>query len=1073
MPSLDSLDRFKRAVNSLGNEPQILEERGETFEDVERPAQGLPEDLSELLGAPAEGEEEEGADLSALLDSFETEEDAEEEVEEAEAETPEETGEEGPFDEFDLDALIEETSPEVPSEPPSGGETEETEEDFDLEIGDISDEEVDIDIDADFAELGEEAAEEPAEGAVDEAAEEEEFALPEDFEAPEEAEAPEEDFEMPEFDEEFEEAEAPEEAFEEPLGEDFDIDADLADLGLDELDVDLPEEAEEEFEAPEEEAPEEAEEEFETPEEEAPEEADEVETPAAEEEIGEFDLSEFEEDFGAGELLGEEEPAEAAEAPEGAEEWSEEEEAFVPEVPEEIEFGEEEIEFKEPPGAEAGEEFGEMGIPDIDFDAVPDAEEFEMPADIEAGEGEEELDQFNLDTLGEEFGFGEEELSEEELNPAVAVAGELEEAEEEFRLSDAQFKKLRHTLSLLPRNLKVAVEELIGEKGLAGDDLTALTDALIDGESPKTLAGIAGRITGRKIKIPTQFERRTGAEFEEERESFAYIFRNRVLPYLKIGLAALVVMGFLGFLGYRFLYIPLRAGSLYRQGYEVLQEDRYQAANTYFDEAVDTQVKRQWFFRYADGFIDKKQYYLAGEKYEQLLAYFPGDREALLDHGRLESEILGDYQGAEDHLDLILDEELYDYDALLLSGDNYMRWALHDPTKYEEARLAYAKLMEEYGALDEISFRMLRYFIRTDKYDEVLRLKEFFLTKPGTDVNPRIYAELAGYLISNNQLADVKDILFEAQEVDETIPEIHYHLARYFRELEDYSEEDKGLAKAIHYFEEAEPLGQERIGMLVDAYNRSGESYYRDQEFLTAEQQFQKGIRLYEDALDRRLLGPASTYGKLYANLGDVYYYISGNLDTALDLYTEAQNNLYSTPSIRYKKGYINYTDGNYESAIMEFYQASEGFSTNRNLMFATANTLYQQEQYFAAQGYYNHLLDVLERREANIPFLMIDERDDHRSLVEYFMKVYNNLGVTLNRLSVRSPDQKKYSRSLAYLTRSTEYSDILTRDPETLERSAALDLAYLNTRAILYPLAENELQIYTRLPRDMEELLF
>ncbi len=989
MPSLDSLDRFKRTVNSLGNEPEILEERGETFEDVERPAQGLPEDLSELLGASAEGEEEEeGADLSALLDSFEAEE------EEAEEETPEEAAEEGPFDEFDLDALIEETSPEVPSEPSTGGETEEAGEDFDLEIGDISDEEVDIDIDADFAELGEEAAAEPAE-------------------------EPEEDFETPDFAEGFDE-------------------------GFDE-----------EFEAPEQ-----------------AEEEDEVETPAAEEEIEEFDLSEFEEDFGAGELLNEEEPAEAAEAPEGAEEWPEEEE---------IEFGEEVIEFEEPPVAEADEEgpeevpeeFGEMGIPDIDFDAVPDAEEFEMPADLEAGEGEEELDQFNLDTLGEEFGFGEEELSEEELNPAVAVAGELEEVEEEFRLSDDQFKKLRHTLSLLPRNLKVAVEELIGEKGLAGDDLTTLTDALIDGESPKTIAGIVGRITGKKIKIPAQFERRTGAEFEEERESFAYIFRNRVLPYLKIGLAALVVMGFLGFLGYRFLYTPLRAGSLYRQGYEALQEDRYQAANTYFDEAVNTQVKRPWFFRYADGFIDKKQYYLAGEKYDQLLDYFPDDREALLDHGRLESEILGDYQGAEDHLDRILDEELYDYDALLLSGDNYMRWARHDPTKYEEARLAYAKLMEEYGALDEISFRMLRYFIRTENYDEVLRLKEFFLTNPDTDVNPRIYAELAGYLISNNQLDDVKDILFAAQEVDETIPEIHYHLARYFRELEDYSEEEKALANAIHYFEEAEPLGQERIGMFVDAYNRSGESYYRDQEFLTAEQQFQKGIRLYEDALDRRLLRPASTYGKLYANLGDVYYYISGNLDTALDLYTEAQNNLYSTPSIRYKKGYINYTDGNYESAIMEFYQAAEGFSTNRNLLFATANTLYQQEQYFAAQGYYNHLLDVLERREANIPFLMIDERDDHRSLVEYFMKVYNNLGVTLNRLSVRSPDQIKYSRSLAYLTRSTEYSDILTRDPETLERSSALDLAYLNTRAILYPLSENELQIYTRLPRDMEELLF
>lgn len=1098
MPNLDSLDRFKRTVNSLGNEPEILEQRGETFEDVERPSQGLPEDLSELLGAPAE---EEGADLSALLDSFEEEEQEEEQQdgqeeqssdepseEPSEGPYPEREGvEEEPFDEFDLDALIDETSTE-PREAEMGSPGEEAggmEEDFDLEIGDTSDEDVDIDIDADFAELGEEAAE----------------GLPEESSG-EPAGAAEEEFEIPEFDEgfddEFEAApeeapeeapaeeppeEAPEEPFEEPLGEDFDIDADLADLGLDELDVEPPEETEEPFEeapeeAPEETAPqaEELAEEVEIPEEEA----GEIETPDIEEELGSFDLGDFEEDFGAGELFDEGEPPEAGEVQEEVEEWPEEEEAFVPEVPEEIELPEEEIEFEEPPvpgedepPEEAPEEFGEMEIPDIDLDAVPDAEDFEMPAELGGSGGDEELDQFNLDTLGEEFALGEEELSEEELNPAVAVAGELEEAEEEFHLSDNDFKKLRRTLGFLPRNLKVAVEELIGEKGLSGDDLSTLTDALVDGESPKVIAGIVGEITGKKIKIPSQFELRSGAEFEEERDSFTYIFRNRVLPYLKVGLAALVVLGFLGFLGYRYLYTPLHAGSLYRQGYEALQEDRYETANNYFDEAVDTQAKRQWFFRYADGFIDKKQYYLAGEKYEQLLAYFPGDREAFIDYAVLESEVLGDYQGAEEHLDRILDEELYHYDALLYSGDNYMRWAAHDPGKFEDARLAYAKLMQEYGMLDELSFRMLRYFIRTDNYDEVIRLKEHFLNKPNTEVNPRIYAELGGYLISNNQLADVKDILFAAQDVDESIPEVHYHLARYFRDLEDYTEEDKALVNAIHYFEEAEPLGQDRIGMLVDAYNRSGESFYRRQEFLTAEQQFQKGIRLYEDALDRRLLGPASTFGKLYANLGDVYYYISGSLDTALELYTEAQDNLYSTPSIRYKKGFINYSVGNYERAVMEFYQASEGFSMNKNLMFATANTLYHQEQYFAAQGYYNHLLDVLERQEANIPFLMVEERDDHRSLVEYFMKVYNNLGVTLNRLSERSPDQEKYSRSLAYLTRSTEYSDFLTRNPETLERSAALDLAYLNSRAILYPLAENELQLYSRLPRDMEEFLF
>ncbi|MEW5818401.1 MAG: tetratricopeptide repeat protein, partial [Spirochaetota bacterium] len=176
---------------------------------------------------------------------------------------------------------------------------------------------------------------------------------------------------------------------------------------------------------------------------------------------------------------------------------------------------------------------------------------------------------------------------------------------------------------------------------------------------------------------------------------------------------------------------------------------------------------------------------------------------------------------------------------------------------------------------------------------------------------------------------------------------------------------------------------------------------------------------------------------------------------------------------IRFKKGFIYYMRQLYMDALIEFYTAAGAFSDNRNLMFATANTLFKRNDFFAAQGYYNHLLDILELEKSRIKYLLLEERKDHLSLIQYLMKVYNNLGVTLNKLSERSGDPEKYSLGLVYLTRSTEYSDTLTRNPETLERTEAMNMALLNTRGVFYPRSGFELQIYNNIPRDLEELLF
>jgi hypothetical protein len=146
---------------------------------------------------------------------------------------------------------------------------------------------------------------------------------------------------------------------------------------------------------------------------------------------------------------------------------------------------------------------------------------------------------------------------------------------------------------------------------------------------------------------------------------------------------------------------------------------------------------------------------------------------------------------------------------------------------------------------------------------------------------------------------------------------------------------------------------------------------------------------------------------------------------------------------------------------------------TSENALFSLANSLYYQSFYSSAQGYYLRLLDLLELRQDRIPFLSPADNPEHRNLVEFLMKVYNNLGVTYRRLSERSRDPDQEAKALVNLTYSSEYFDQLTRDPNTAERGITRNLAYLNQRGILYPTRPFELQLYDRIPLDLEAAVF
>ena len=672
---------------------------------------------------------------------------------------------------------------------------------------------------------------------------------------------------------------------------------------------------------------------------------------------------------------------------------------------------------------------------------------------------------------------------------------ELGGAEGEIALTPEQFARLKETLQSLPRNLKIAVQDVIAEGKAVGADLSKLVALLVSGAAAEAIAAAVGRITGKRIRIPAGYEKRTGLAFEAERRTFAFAFRENILPLLRVFALTIVAAAIVGFMGYRYVYRPLYAGTTYRIGYSHILGDRYTLANESFSRAADIWKMKSWYYRYAEAFADKRQYILAEQKYDELLREWKDDRKALLDYSRLESTRLADYKKADDLLKILLDKNQYDFDALLAAGDNNLEWAATDHARFEPARLDYATLIEKYGARDDLLFRMMRFFIRTDNAQEIERLRVYFASREDLRVDPAVFAELGGYLIDHRRLNYVKEILLKADAVKTNMAEIHYNLARYYRLVDLRPDELLALQATLRRLRPSDPLTVKRLTMEIDTHTRLGEVDDARGEYIDGEKELQRAIATIEENQKNRLIGTGPIFGRPYADLADLNYYVTGDMDTARALYQKAIDNSYFDPALDYKIGYTQYAAGDYAGALASFMKTESEWGYPRdpdappplamsaapgvdysgkppvNLLYTLGNTFYQRGDFFAAQGYYLRLLDKLDARRDAIGALDPADKPEHRSLLETLVRANNNLGVVMDKLAARTGDRTKRSRALVYLATASETEDLLTRTPGGSSVVGPKNLPYLNQRGILYPVSKFVPQIYEQLPRDLGAL--
>lgn len=705
-------------------------------------------------------------------------------------------------------------------------------------------------------------------------------------------------------------------------------------------------------------------------------------------------------------------------------------------------------------------------------------------------------DDFALEGAGDDFsipGFSEEGADPyanegkkggvDQVDFSGAVTGD---GKQRTSLTEEEYAKFKKNLRDYPLNVRIAVEDMIAKNEFTDEVVFEVIEKILKKVTARQLANHLEKLLDISLPVPRDYERRSAEEYEAYKASFAYQLKSRILPAIIIGIFAAMILFCVGFLGHRFVFKPLMAEKLYKEGYVLIQHDEFPLSKDKFDEALKYKSKKKWFFKYACAYREKKQYDLSELFYKNILKRFNHDKQAGLEYAQMEVEDLANYELAEEILKReVLDNHVNDADGILALGDTYLEWATEkDPAKFEDAFQTYSKLQQLYGSKNPNLYqsRFLRYNIRTDQLRNVLELKEFFYGQGEKSLGAADWTELSGYLMDKQygelpldqeflraKIEDVRDMILYAVKAAPEDPIANYNLSRYLVKVGDHNKAMQSLKHTETLFDKATNLRKKSIYKQLDNYRLLGEEYLYDREYILAREEFTKGLNLFEKKNRTSNFESDKNVGVMYYDMGNLEYFISGDLDAARANYQNSIDNKYDTPSIRYRVGYIDYSNEDYQNALNNFIKASQQLPEDSHTLLALGNTLSIKDDNYAAQGYYKRLLEHLDlvREKFGIVSPQTDERAG--DMVEIYMKAANNLGVSLFRIARQSGSSSKNAASLVNFQDSIRYYDAMTRNQETMVRLPGSNLAEMNLRYATNPFPKFEPEIYTDIPRVLD----
>ena len=737
----------------------------------------------------------------------------------------------------------------------------------------------------------------------------------------------------------------------------------------------------------------------------------------------------------------------------------------------------------------------DFGIPDTDTQLNGGAGDFELGNNDDfAMEGEFEIPGFSDVTTAKEEKKtkinlasskdakgkkGKNGLDEPDFN-------EAEEAENlpPNTLSDSQYKKFLKNLSEYPLNVRLAFEDLIVQDEFTDDAEFEVIEKILNKAPARQVASMLEKMLDTSIPVPRDFEHRTAEEYEAYKKSLSYQLRNKIIPGLIVGVAVLLVgLGIFNF-SKNCIYKPLKANKLYKQGYALLQADEYPQSEMRFEEAVSYRISKKWFFNYARGYREHKQYQRAGAMYQRILNYFKHNKAAGLEYADMELNDLANYEKAEEIVRRqVLDYHINDADGILKLGDIFLEWGTEkDPAKLENAREQYATLIQLYKANDLYLSRMMRYFIRTDNLRNVIQMQKTFEPREKSLCSDD-WAELSGYLLDKYygplapseeylryEIEGLRGLLLRAVKTGPSNPIAYYNLAKYFINSGENGSVENTLQNAIECFNTVPSMKKRDIYKYIDSYRLLGEHYIETTDYLQAQEQFAEGISLYTTERDNAGFEGTPEIGKLYEDMANIKYSVSGDYDEALQNYKYSVELGNDSPSIRYRIGYIQYKNKNYAEALGSFMKSGDGNVKERNLLLAMANTLSLRGDDYAAQGYYNQLIDNLDSEIAKRGMVFPQASVKDYDVVNTYLSAANNYGVTLYRLAKRTGNSNLNAQAIVQFQQSLRAWDALTRNQDTLVRLPGSNLAEQNIQYITHPMPEFEPAIYTDIAKNLTD---
>ena len=660
------------------------------------------------------------------------------------------------------------------------------------------------------------------------------------------------------------------------------------------------------------------------------------------------------------------------------------------------------------------------------------------------------------------------------------------EKAEKNTLTDKEYEAFLRNLKDYPLNLRIEIEKFIVGDEFKDEVVYDVIQKVIKKVSARHLASHLEKLLDINIPVPREFERRTVAQYEEYKKSAEYQLKNRIIPAAIIGLLSACILFLIFLFAKNFIYIPAKANSIYKEGYALLEAGAYPQSEELFDEASSYQRQKRWFFKYAEGYSNHKQYERARLVYQSGLRYFNHDKKMGLKYAEMELYQLRNYENAENVVRReVLDYHINDKDGMLLLGDIFLEWGSDkDPRKLDEAYEVYSDIISLYGQKDPYLARLLRYYIRTDDLRNVLQLKDYFYPRKKS-LGGQDLVELSGYLldkVSGNiapadekllvYIEDVRELLERAVKLAPEIPESTYNMGLYFLNSKNYIPAKEWLLLSLDAFEKYPFRTKARVLNHINAYRLLGDIGMEDEEYIEAEEFYRKGISLFEEEKAAGLQGNKNV-GKLYASLGDLCYFITGDFDEALKSYKVSVDTDNDTASIRYKMGYIYYTQKEYTEAVNALIKTVEGKPNDTHALLALGNTLSIRGDNYAAQGYYERLMVLLENQRVRYNIMLPQVNEVHGDIVNVYLMASNNLGVTQYRLAQQIGDSSLNGEALANFTVSLRAWDALTRNPETMIRLPGSNLAERNIAYMTAPLSEYEPAIYMEIPVMLEGEVF